>query len=101
VIDAAGVVVTMARSVGEIPIPENTRHLDWRVGDPGGADIERGPPDSGRRHEPRAGADRRACTTGLALERFTVVLVEGEAPISGLAVERGTGLEPATLSLGS
>jgi arsenate reductase len=40
VIDAADVVVTMARSVGEIPIPENTRHLDWRVGDPGGADID-------------------------------------------------------------
>ena len=39
VIDAADVVVTMARSVGEIPIPESTRHLDWRVGDPGGADI--------------------------------------------------------------
>ena len=40
VIDAADVVVTMARSVGEISIPESTRHLDWRVGDPGGADMD-------------------------------------------------------------
>ena len=30
----------MARSVGEISIPGHTRHLDWRVGDPGGADID-------------------------------------------------------------
>jgi arsenate reductase (thioredoxin) len=37
VLGAADVVVTMGRSVGEITIPEGTRHVDWRVGDPTGA----------------------------------------------------------------
>jgi protein-tyrosine-phosphatase len=40
VMSAADVVVTMGRSVGEVAIPPGTRHLDWRVGDPGGAAIE-------------------------------------------------------------
>ena len=40
VLGAADVIVTIARSVGEISIPGHTRHLDWRVGDPGGADID-------------------------------------------------------------
>ena len=40
VLDAADVVVTMARSVGEISIPAHARHLDWRVGDPSGAGID-------------------------------------------------------------
>ena len=39
-LDAADVIVTMARSVGEIAIPPGTRRLDWRVGDPGGAELE-------------------------------------------------------------
>jgi arsenate reductase (thioredoxin) len=32
--------VTMGRSVGAVEIPEGVRHVDWRVGDPVGADIE-------------------------------------------------------------
>jgi len=40
VLDAADVVVTMGRSVGSVEIPETTRHLDWRVGDPTGTSIE-------------------------------------------------------------
>jgi arsenate reductase (thioredoxin) len=37
VLEAADIVVTMGRSVGAVEIPEGTRHLDWRVGDPSGA----------------------------------------------------------------
>ena len=37
VIDAADLVVTMGRSVGQIEIPPAARHDDWRVGDPTGA----------------------------------------------------------------
>jgi arsenate reductase (thioredoxin) len=37
VLAAADVVVTMGRSVGAVAVPEGTRHLDWRVGDPTGA----------------------------------------------------------------
>ena len=40
VLRAADVVVTMGRSVGEVIVPEGARHPDWRVGDPGGAEIE-------------------------------------------------------------
>ena len=40
VLDAADVAVTMGRSVGSVEIPETTRHLDWRVGDPTGTSIE-------------------------------------------------------------
>jgi arsenate reductase (thioredoxin) len=39
-LNAADVVVTMERSVGDVTIPSTARHLDWRVGDPGGAAIE-------------------------------------------------------------
>jgi len=39
VLAAADVVVTMGRSVGAVDIPGSTRHEDWRVGDPAGADI--------------------------------------------------------------
>jgi len=40
VLASADIVVTMGRSVGEIEIPETARHLDWRVGDPAGADLD-------------------------------------------------------------
>jgi arsenate reductase len=40
VLEAADVVVTMGRSVGEVELPARARHLDWRVGDPGGAPID-------------------------------------------------------------
>jgi protein-tyrosine-phosphatase len=40
VLNAADVVVTMGRSVGEVDIPDSARHMDWRVGDPAGADLE-------------------------------------------------------------
>ena len=36
----ADVVVTMGRSVGAVTIPESVRHVDWRVGDPAGAQLE-------------------------------------------------------------
>lgn len=38
-LNAADVVVTMGRSVGDVTIPSPAQHLDWRVGDPGGAAI--------------------------------------------------------------
>ena len=37
---SADVVVTMGRSVGDVDIPQETRHEDWRVGDPNGADLD-------------------------------------------------------------
>jgi arsenate reductase len=40
ILEAAGVVVTMGRSVGVVSIPEGTRHEDWRVGDPTGAPVD-------------------------------------------------------------
>jgi protein-tyrosine-phosphatase len=40
VLSAADVVVTMGRSTGDVEIPEGTRHIDWRIGDPGGAPID-------------------------------------------------------------
>ena len=40
VLEAADVVVTMGRSVGAVEIPTETRHIDWRVGDPSGAPID-------------------------------------------------------------
>jgi len=43
VLRAADVVVTMGRSTGIVEIPPETRHVDWRIGDPGGA-----PPDEVR-----------------------------------------------------
>jgi arsenate reductase (thioredoxin) len=40
VLSSADVVVTMGRSVGAVEIPEETRHEDWRVGDPTGAPVD-------------------------------------------------------------
>lgn len=40
VLAAADVVVTMGRSVGALTIPRDTRHVDWRVGDPAGASLD-------------------------------------------------------------
>ena len=40
VLGATDVVVTMGRSVGAVDIPDSVRHVDWRVGDPAGADLE-------------------------------------------------------------
>jgi arsenate reductase (thioredoxin) len=40
VLEAADVVVTMGHSVGQVDIPEGTRHVDWRVGDPTGAPVD-------------------------------------------------------------
>ncbi|MBV8561762.1 MAG: arsenate reductase ArsC [Actinobacteria bacterium] len=40
----ADVLVTMGRSVGEFEIPSGVRHLDWRIGNPAGAE-----PDEVRR----------------------------------------------------
>ena len=40
VLASADVVITMGRSVGEFTIPRTARHLDWRVGDPTGAELE-------------------------------------------------------------
>ncbi|HEY3187481.1 MAG TPA: hypothetical protein VGJ70_08395 [Solirubrobacteraceae bacterium] len=55
VLRAADVVVTMGRSTGIVEIPSGTRHVDWRIGDPGGA-----PPDEVRhiRDEIRARVER-------------------------------------------
>lgn len=36
VLNAADVIVTMGRSTGDVEIPEGARHVDWRIGDPGG-----------------------------------------------------------------
>jgi arsenate reductase (thioredoxin) len=40
VLASADVVVTMGRSVGVVEIPEDVRHVDWRVGDPAGAPLD-------------------------------------------------------------
>jgi arsenate reductase (thioredoxin) len=40
VMGAADIAVTMGRSVSGFKIPEETRHVDWRVGDPTGAPLE-------------------------------------------------------------
>jgi arsenate reductase (thioredoxin) len=40
VLGAADRVVTMGRSVGQVEIPPETRHDDWRVGDPTGAPVD-------------------------------------------------------------
>lgn len=44
VLQDADVVVTMSKSTGSFEIPVGVRHLDWRIGDPGGA-----PPEEARR----------------------------------------------------
>ncbi len=36
----ADVVVTMGRSVGDVQIPSSARHVDWRIGDPAGAELD-------------------------------------------------------------
>ena len=40
VLGAADVIVTMGRSVGSFPLPDGVRRLDWRVGDPRGAELD-------------------------------------------------------------
>ena len=40
VLASADVIVTMGRSVGAFEIPATVRHVDWRIGDPAGADLE-------------------------------------------------------------
>jgi len=40
VLSATDIVVTMGRSVGAIDVPGETRHVDWRVGDPAGAELD-------------------------------------------------------------
>jgi arsenate reductase len=40
VLQAADVVVTMGHSVGAVELPEAVRRLDWRVGDPSGAELD-------------------------------------------------------------
>jgi arsenate reductase (thioredoxin) len=40
VLEAADIVVTMGRSVGGVELPEGTRLIDWRVGDPSGAPVD-------------------------------------------------------------
>jgi protein-tyrosine-phosphatase len=40
VIADADVVITMGRSVGKVEIPSTVRHVDWRVGNPAGADLD-------------------------------------------------------------
>jgi arsenate reductase (thioredoxin) len=40
VLNAVDIVVTMGRSVGSVEIPADTRHVDWRVGDPSGASVD-------------------------------------------------------------
>jgi protein-tyrosine-phosphatase len=39
VLAGADVVVTMGRSVGTVEVPPETRHVEWRVGDPAGAEL--------------------------------------------------------------
>jgi arsenate reductase len=39
VLSDADIVVTMGRSVGEVEIPATARQVDWRVGDPAGAEL--------------------------------------------------------------
>jgi protein-tyrosine-phosphatase len=40
VLAGADVIVTMGRSVGQVEIPSSIRHVDWRVGDPAGAELD-------------------------------------------------------------
>ena len=40
VLAAADVIITMGRSVGQVKIPDTAVHLDWRVGDPAGAELD-------------------------------------------------------------
>ena len=66
VLHAADLIVTMGRSVGAVEIPDGVRHVDWRVGDPVGADIEearRVREDIGRRVRALLEASARPCRT--------------------------------------
>jgi protein-tyrosine-phosphatase len=40
VLRAADIVVTMGASAGIVEVPEGTRHIDWRIGDPSGAPLD-------------------------------------------------------------
>ena len=40
VLASADYVVTMGRSVGDLTLPEGAHHVDWRVGDPAGAELD-------------------------------------------------------------
>jgi protein-tyrosine-phosphatase len=40
VLAGADIVVTMGRSVGAVEVPAGTRQVEWRVGDPAGAEID-------------------------------------------------------------
>jgi protein-tyrosine-phosphatase len=63
VLAGADIVVTMGRTVGEVTIPDHLRHLDWRVGDPAGAELQeirRVRDDIDRRVEALAAELRRA-----------------------------------------
>jgi arsenate reductase (thioredoxin) len=40
VLEGADVIVTMGHSVGDVDLPGEARHEDWRVGDPVGAGLE-------------------------------------------------------------
>ena len=40
VLNAVDIVVTLGRSVGSVEIPADTRHIDWRVGDPSGTSVD-------------------------------------------------------------
>ena len=73
VLASADLVITMGRSVGQIEIPAKARHLDWRVGDPAGAEI-----DEVRRV--RDDIERRV--NDLAVELRSLVAV-GSAPVGG------------------
>ena len=80
VLAAADMVVTMGRSVGTVQIPEGTRHLDWRVGDPTGASV-----DEARRVRDEIDS------------RVTALLAQLEEPAGGEPVG-ATGFEPGTSS---
>lgn len=52
VLASADVIITMGRSVGEVEISTTATHLDWRVGNPAGAELDevrRVPEDIDRR----------------------------------------------------
>jgi arsenate reductase (thioredoxin) len=40
VLENADIVVTMGRSVGAFELPPNVHHIDWRVGNPAGAELD-------------------------------------------------------------
>jgi arsenate reductase len=40
VLENADIVITMGRSVGELELPPRVHHVDWRVGNPAGAELD-------------------------------------------------------------